>query len=372
MPEAEPMVEPSATGTAAPAQEDFEPTAHDELRAEQEARAAIQDAFTEPAEPEPTASTPVAFDTTAAEATDELAAEPVADAAAEHAEEAAAEPGEEAAAEPAEEAAAEAPQQAIQDAFSEPGPSVPGAPIDDAAAVRADVVEYAEAPSELGEQEADAPGAAIEESTASSEPPPDEAARAEIYQPADAVDQGALAPVETTEDGAPEPMASSAGEPGGAATAAAPAAPRQRGEEELMWLGDEFEEAGLEIATRGWRSADAPARAPERPVLELSDAELAQLAADEGWDAAEVEAIRSLLGRPNAAAPSPAVAERPVAGPPPAPGVAGSQSPAPAEGAPPMPPRRHSMSSMSDPQWLKGRRGPAATAYRRLRRLFPG
>jgi hypothetical protein len=33
---------------------------------------------------------------------------------------------------------------------------------------------------------------------------------------------------------------------------------------------------------------------------------------------------------------------------------------------------RHSMSSMSDPQWLKGRRGPAATAYRRLRRLFPG
>ena len=43
----------------------------------------------------------------------------------------------------------------------------------------------------------------------------------------------------------------------------------------------------------------------------------------------------------------------------------------------PSPPRpafvaRHSMSSMSDPQWLKGRRGPAATAYRRLRRLFPG
>jgi hypothetical protein len=38
----------------------------------------------------------------------------------------------------------------------------------------------------------------------------------------------------------------------------------------------------------------------------------------------------------------------------------------------PRPERRHAMSSMSDPQWLRGRRGPAATAYRRLRRLFPG
>jgi hypothetical protein len=30
------------------------------------------------------------------------------------------------------------------------------------------------------------------------------------------------------------------------------------------------------------------------------------------------------------------------------------------------------MAPLGDPLWLKGRRGPAADAYRRLRRLFPG
>jgi hypothetical protein len=32
---------------------------------------------------------------------------------------------------------------------------------------------------------------------------------------------------------------------------------------------------------------------------------------------------------------------------------------------------RGTVPSGADPQWLKGRRGPAADAYRRLRRLFP-
>ena len=77
------------------------------------------------------------------------------------------------------------------------------------------------------------------------------------------------------------------------------------GEEPLMWLGEEFEEADLEVAAQGWRSPDAtPAvQAGPTPVLELSDAELAQLAEDEGWDADEVEAIRRLLGRPSDAPP---------------------------------------------------------------------
>ena len=128
-----------------------------------------------------------------------------------------------------------------------------------------------------------------------------------------------------------------------------------------MRLGDEFEEASLEIATQNWRSADAARLPAEQTVLELSDAELSQLAEDEGWDTAEVEAIRSLLGR-QAPAPAPAQPQPDPAEPPVMPANAAEPRPAP----------RHSMSSMSDPQWLQGRRGPAATAYRRLRRLFPG
>jgi hypothetical protein len=182
-----------------------------------------------------------------------------------------------------------------------------------------------------------------------------------------------------------------------------------------MWLGDEFEEANLEIATQGWRSPDASAPATEAaPVLELSDAELSQLAEDEGWDLAEVEAIRSLLGRPTETMAPTADAETASAsgGPdepdePKGPGGMGAggadaQPPEPAEGhaedppedptdgsaelprelrteqvARPQPmPRPMQVASplpaMGDPQWLKGRRGPAADAYRRLRRLFPG
>ncbi len=89
-----------------------------------------------------------------------------------------------------------------------------------------------------------------------------------------------------------------------AGTASIPAATQPTptsGEEELMWLGEEFEAADLEVAAEGWRSPEAvpTAQAALSPVLELSDAELAQLAADEGWDAEEVEAIRRLLGRPS-------------------------------------------------------------------------
>jgi hypothetical protein len=41
-------------------------------------------------------------------------------------------------------------------------------------------------------------------------------------------------------------------------------------------------------------------------------------------------------------------------------------------GIPPLAPRPAGPPRMSDEDWLRGRRGPAANAYRRLRRLFPG
>jgi hypothetical protein len=186
-----------------------------------------------------------------------------------------------------------------------------------------------------------------------------------------------------------------------------------------MWLGDEFEEASLEIGSQGWRNADAPVQAEAPPVLELSDAELSQLAEDEGWDTSEVEAIRSLLGRAPEAPPAPTeqqrastVVETPAPPSPPAvadePTSAAEEAPPPAEpesfGAPPeqrsaadesiqaiavdreaptetsaapsaahrpATPTRPKAYPTADPLWLKGRRGPAATAYRRLRRLFP-
>jgi hypothetical protein len=97
-----------------------------------------------------------------------------------------------------------------------------------------------------------------------------------------------------------------------------------------MWLGDEFEDAGLEIAASGWHSQPQPAaQSSVEPSVEsrvepapapsvepfnfaprethdvaahgMSDAELQQIAQDEGWDADEVDAIRTLLGRPTPA-----------------------------------------------------------------------
>jgi hypothetical protein len=169
-----------------------------------------------------------------------------------------------------------------------------------------------------------------------------------------------------------------------------------------MWLGEEFEEADLEVAAQGWRSPDvAPAvQAAPSPVLELSDSELARLAEDEGWDADEVEAIRRLLGRPSDAPPpeqiSPATPTpdaapeaSPSSGAPPRPSTAGSAIPAPPIATPnpdsaatSATPQSWSMrptanasetgaEEVPDPEWLQGRSGAAAEAYRRLRKLFP-
>jgi hypothetical protein len=257
-------------------------------------------------------------------------------------------------------------------------------------------------------------------------------------------------------------------------------------EEELMWLGDEFEAAGFEIAAPGWHSqpesaveaaVEPAAEAPVEPATEaaveesveesveasrlapqdmthdtpahgMSDSDLEQIAQDEGWDADEVDAIRTLLGRPtaaqvsedldeqpatqssaaftvdsplppddvhpmdeaSAAPPEPAWFEEAPHEPPDAPFEAEPMPPvewpiaeaiAPEPIQEPIAPEPHSASASAkeparalpieesirqsiaqrpperrptapDPEWLRRRRGPAASAYRRLRRLLPG
>ena len=138
-----------------------------------------------------------------------------------------------------------------------------------------------------------------------------------------------------------------------------------------MWLGDEFEEADLEVAAEGWRSTDSPSSSASKspPTFELSDAELAQLAEDEGWDLEEVEAIRRLLGRPSDAPPPD------LAGP--AASASAGQRDALADrhieraSSDPSAPSVPEPWSPHDPEWLQGRSGAAAEAYRRLRKLFP-
>jgi hypothetical protein len=106
------------------------------------------------------------------------------------------------------------------------------------------------------------------------------------------------------------------------------------------------------------------------------------LAHDEGWEPSEVDAIRAFLGRSETTvvtaepAPAESAASEP---PPPAPStsVALPVEPVAASGwQPPRPPIARlelpRTGGAGNADWLRGRRGPAATAYRRLRRLFPG
>jgi hypothetical protein len=178
-------------------------------------------------------------------------------------------------------------------------------------------------------------------------------------------------------------------------SAVAPTVPPTRREEEpLMWLGDEFERAELEVAATGWRGQTVTsARAEAPPVLALSDTELTQLARDEGWDMAEVDAIRSFLVGPATDASdvdqSPAAAQADAdpdraaeSTPDPEPEPPGAEPPRASAGfdrstalglQPHRPPQDPTTwrPAPPEPQWLRGRRGPAATAFRRLRRLFP-
>ena len=161
---------------------------------------------------------------------------------------------------------------------------------------------------------------------------------------------------------------------------------------------------------------DPPASPGHQPsaTLSLTEEELAQLAATEGWGAAEVDTIRSLIGadepaaidlpgsaeldlalaaldapaadvewsKPHVDLPAPEFAteiereatdretepvnlESAAASPP--------VEPAPSDLPPIVSDRLGAVRPLSnEPSWLRGRRGPAATAFRTLRRLLPG
>jgi hypothetical protein len=191
-------------------------------------------------------------------------------------------------------------------------------------------------------------------------------------------------------------------------------------EEAVLWLGGQPEPAEeLEVAGVGWysrptlapRIRDALVQtalpAPNRvaapvetipPPLTMTEEELAQLARDEGWDETEVAAIRAMISRPvsstvelpgsaeldEAISALQAVPVAPRSAP--APGSQWAkpaardeetrrddwafevEAPQPAASQPRFAPRR----AAPDPDWVRRRRGPAATAYRRIRRLFSG
>jgi len=181
-------------------------------------------------------------------------------------------------------------------------------------------------------------------------------------------------------------------------------------EEEVMWLGGQPESTALvrdqqmpapRVQADPWPVVDTV-----RPPLAMTEDELARLALDEGWDDAEVAAIRAMISPvPQPAVDLPGAAElqeamaaleavpvradpafdasrqwaKPASGGYETPtyddwGFETEPTPRP---APPPSPAAHDVTStlrqtVSDPGWLGRRTGPAASAYRRLRRLFPG
>jgi hypothetical protein len=179
-------------------------------------------------------------------------------------------------------------------------------------------------------------------------------------------------------------------------------------EEQVMWLGAESRAAAeLETASSGWRAepqpaptitAQPPVAVAEPPLLRMTEEELARLARDEGWDEAEVAAIRAMIVPPPAPRvrlPGAAELDEAMAALQAVPVDGGEEASSSREWAKPpgetrspryddwafevdsapqrrivdpLPPR----SQPPDPGWLRRRQGPAATAYRRLRRLFPG
>jgi len=140
-----------------------------------------------------------------------------------------------------------------------------------------------------------------------------------------------------------------------------------RGEEALMWFGDEFDADELEVAAPGWRDEERRPQPPATPApIQLSDDEIEQLASAEGWEREEVDALRGLLGRPQPAPDTPAPDAQPEPVPPAAPPI---QVNLPVMGRLPELPAETGQPS---PDWLRGRRGPAANTYRRLRRIFQG
>jgi hypothetical protein len=264
-----------------------------------------------------------------------------------------------------------------------------------AAAEPAERAEPVPAEPEAAEPEAAEPEAAepeaAEPEAAEPAPAPDDVGAAEpVAEHIEAADEGAS--VEAIQDAFSEPPTEPANpwpaqDRGGIATGdaigfnlfrepaavgeppAAEAPASASAEEELLWFGDEFEAADLEMETPGWR---APGRVPAEPAPatvapEVLDEEIERLADDEGWDETEVDAIRSYLGRADA----PTTEDHGDVSPPPpstAPeALQATESPAGEPDA-----SERTTAALPDQDWLRGRRGPAAGAYRRLRRLFQG
>lgn len=126
----------------------------------------------------------------------------------------------------------------------------------------------------------------------------------------------------------------------------APPPPSTAGDEEaVLWFGEEFGAAELEASGAGWRAG-------ERPGDEPSEDDIVRLASNEGWSDEEIAAMRAYL-----TADAAGTADDPAAAP------AAGDAARPPDAAAPLP---------LDQDWLRGRRGPAATAYRRLRRIFQG
>ena len=165
-----------------------------------------------------------------------------------------------------------------------------------------------------------------------------------------------------------------------------PVARPETGSESMQTMVDE-----MEVASSAWREPVVGA-AQTDPV---EDESLARLARQEGWDAAEVEAIRALVGQGaraeivlpgaddldeaiaalNAGRPAPSAVEPSVESR--ANASLGAPEPTlrqavftPRPAAQPAPRPMPARQASGDPIWLRGRRGPAATAFRRLRRLF--
>jgi hypothetical protein len=212
-----------------------------------------------------------------------------------------------------------------------------------------------------------------------------------------------------------EPQVADAPEPPTMSTAVAV----EEVEEEVMWLGREPESSPIvrdeprieyRAETEPWPAVDAaPATDVPRPPLAMTEDELARLALDEGWDESEVAAIRAMITplppSPSSTVDLPGAAELheamaaleavPVQADPaydvsrqwaksapdddeptrhddwafeaePAP------PPRPAAPRPPIDVTSELRRTAEDPNWLRRRQGPAAAAYRRLRRLFPG
>ena len=190
-----------------------------------------------------------------------------------------------------------------------------------------------------------------------------------------------------------------------------------------MWLAgptsDEMDEwaAELETGVAGWQGTVSPepprppTPSPDDSAYEDVEERLGAVAAEEGWDESEVEAVRAYLSRVSPPASSanpterdappptvldseptpmaPSAAHRPERSLPGGDELAAAmadlerrEEPRPATGgfaappdAGPQPDQAHDRYDLGpapgEPEWLRGRQDAAARAYRRLRRIFP-